>query len=745
MRNKSIWLVIVFIGSFIISGSIILQCCSPQNGKTDSIVIANNQYTGDQSCKSCHRNEYHEWTLSHHYMAMQPANDSTVVGDFNNTSYSADGITSRFFKNEGKYFINTQGQDGRYHDFEIKYIFGFTPLQQYLIAFPEGRMQVTRQSWDVNKKKWFHQNPNQKIAANDWLHWTGNAQNWNTMCASCHSTNLQKKYDIDSDTYHTTYSVINVSCESCHGAGSAHIDYINSGNYQKGKKIEGSFLQMNKKTNQLAQINNCAPCHSRRGEISPSKITSNELLDNYIPQIPDTEFFHADGQVKDEDYVYTSFLQSKMFQRGITCSNCHNVHTGKPVLTGNNTCLQCHQKKYSEPEHTFHTAAIAASECKNCHMPGRYFMGNDYRYEHSFRAPRPDLSVKYGTPNACNNCHTNKGASWAKAAIEKWYGPDRAYHFSEDLIPGSLLNKESEGHLIKLIGDTSIPTIIQATAVFYLGSIPTQKSLTTLINCLNFTDAQTRYRAIRSLSNFEYQTWINAIGPLMADKVRAVRIAAADLYTTIPRQQIPAQFQSTFNSAFRELQSYLAYQADFAVGNLMLADHYLKLQDYYNAEKFYLRGLKKDSLLNYARLNLSTVYNAEGKNDKALEILLAAEKIEPANDRIYFNLALLYNELNDQSTAEKYFAKAIALKTQNPKVYYNYGLLLNQWKNYKEAERILEAGLIIDPASAELFYALTFVYLQSDNRAKARQTAIKLKRLDPSNPNYLPLYQQLGI
>ena len=266
---------------------------------------------------------------------MQVANDSTVEGDFKNTSYTADGVTSHFFKKGDKYFINTQGPDGNNHDYEIKYTFGYYPLQQYLIAFPGGKLQVTRQSWDSKNKKWFDQYAGQKIPAHDWLHWTGNAQNWNTECAACHSTNLQKNYDFNNDTYHTTYSLMTVSCESCHGAGQLHIDYIKSADYKNGKKVKDSYLQMTKNSNQQTQINTCAPCHSRRSEVSADKLASSQFLDNYIPQIPTKEFYYADGQAKDEDYVYTSFLESKMYSRGVECSNCHNPHSGKVLYTTN--------------------------------------------------------------------------------------------------------------------------------------------------------------------------------------------------------------------------------------------------------------------------------------------------------------------------------------------------------------------------------------------------------------------------
>jgi tetratricopeptide (TPR) repeat protein len=678
-------------------------------------------------------------------MAMLPATDSTVSGNFNNTSLTADGVTSHFFKREEKFFINTEGEDGKNHDYEVKFIFGYKPLQQYLVEFPGGRMQVPRVSWDVKQKKWFHQYAGQKIASHDWLHWTGNAQNWNTMCASCHSTNLQKNYNSDSDSYHTTYSAINVSCESCHGAGKLHIDYVNGNDYKKGKKIHGSLLQLEKNAGQSVQVNTCAPCHARKSDITASLIQSNELMDNYIPEIPDTEHFYADGQVNDEDYIYTSFTQSKMFRHGIKCSNCHNPHSTKTILTGSQTCLQCHAKKYNEPSHTFHAANIAGVDCESCHMPGKLYMGNDLRHDHSFRVPRPDLTVKYAVPNACNNCHQNRTAQWAADAVVKWYGPERKYHFADDLIPGSKLDANSEVHLLKLFTDTSVPDIVKATAVKYLGSISSQKSLGALLNGLGDKDAQIRYRALRSLNNFQPGSWINAVGPLLSDKVRAVRIAAADLYSTIPADQIAQQYSQAYTAAHNELQNYLAYQADFSVGNLMIADHYLQSQDYKNAEKYYLRGLKKDSLMNYARLNLSAAYNAQGKNKEALEVLKTAALIDPRNDRVYYNLALLQNELNNKPEAEKCFNKAVELKTLNPKVYYNYGLLLNENKQYAAAEKILLKGISISPASPELYYALSFVYLQTNQLIKAKQTAATLKQLDPNNPDYVQLFRNLGI
>ncbi|PJJ07272.1 cytochrome c554/c'-like protein [Flavobacterium sp. 1] len=746
MLKKSSIVITVLLILYVIFRVFIVDSCSSKDTEYTEALSANNAYTGDKSCVKCHTAEHHQWKQSDHYMSMLPANDSTVKGDFNNVIFIADGITSRFFKKGSKFFINTEGSDGKNHDFEVKYIFGYKPLQQYLIHFPGGRMQVPRLSWDVNKKKWFNQYAGQKIPSHDWLHWTGNAQNWNTMCATCHSTNLHKNYDTKTDTYKTSYSVINVSCESCHGAGQKHLNYVNGSDYKSGNKITSSFIKLGKNSGQLEQINTCAPCHARVSEISPKHIESQEIMDNYIPQIPDTEFFQADGQVKDEDYIYTSFLQSKMYSKGVKCSNCHNPHSIKLKHISNQTCVQCHiPKKYDTPKHTFHITGSKGSLCVNCHMPGKLYMGNDLRHDHSFRVPRPDLSVKYGTPNACSNCHKDKSEKALADAVIKWYGPTRKYHFADDLIPGSKLDNNSEPHLIQLINTPTTPNIIKATAVFYLGSFNTKTSLNTLLSCLSHKDAQIRYRALRSLSSFPPSNWIEKTGDLLSDKARAVRIAAADLFITIPKEQIPSQYANAFESANQELISFLKYQTDFSTGNIMLADYYLRIQDYVNAESFYLKGLKKDSLMNYALLNLSSLYNAVGKNDASMHVLQKALKNDPNNERIYYNLALLYNEMNDTVAAEASFAKAIALKSQNPRVYYNYGLMLNSRKKFKEAEAVLQKGIAINSDTPDLYYALTFVHIQADNKTKAQQTASRLKQMDPNNPNYQELFKSLGV
>ena len=724
------------------------SCKTPGDKKemtTAEVSHAPATFIGSSNCQSCHAKEFADWKKSDHYLAMQHAHDSTVLGDFNNKIFVADGVTNMFFKRGGKFYINTQGEDGKNHDYEVLYVFGYFPLQQYVIAFARGRLQTARVTWNSRDKKWFHQYAGQKVYHKDWLHWTGTSQNWNTMCATCHSTNLQKNYDFKTDSYHTTWGEINVSCESCHGPGSKHNELMNSSEYKKGKSIENSGLLYAKNSSPQLQLNTCAPCHARKSDIAQKFVPSKEIMDNLIPQIISNDFHFADGQIRDEDYEYSSFAQSKMFHKEVRCSNCHNPHSGKLVAVGNNLCMSCHAPRYNKEEHHFHKINTEGAQCISCHMPVKTYMGNDHRRDHSFRIPRPDQSIVFETPNTCTSCHKDKPNTWAAEAIKKWYGPKRTYHFSDDLLPGSKLTDKSEIHLVKLLSDTLQPEIARATAVHYLGNIQTQQSADALVRALKDKKPLVRYHAVRSLENFPPDVWISDAQNNLTDKVRAVRIAAADLYHRLPPEAIPASARNSYAAADAENKKYLQYQTDFAVGNVMLADYHLQGGDHINAIIHYVRGLKKDSLMNYARLNLASSYNSVGKNSEALSELNAAAAIDPKNERIFYNLGLLHYEMGNAPQAMESFQQSVRLNSTNPSLYYNYGLLLQQQGNVKEAEQILLKGYSLSPQAININYALAFLYANQNMMQRARAHAEVLRKMDPNNPDYQGLFKSLGI
>ena len=156
-------------------------------------------FVGRKTCAQCHQKQDKLWLGSHHDLAMQVADQKSVLGDFNDVRFTYAGVESTFYKRNGKFMVRTDGPGGKLHDYSIKYTFGVYPLQQYLVEFPGGRLQALSIAWDsrpksVGGQRWFHLYPDEKIAHDDVLHWTGLNQNWNHMCAGCHSTNLKKNY-----------------------------------------------------------------------------------------------------------------------------------------------------------------------------------------------------------------------------------------------------------------------------------------------------------------------------------------------------------------------------------------------------------------------------------------------------------------------------------------------------------------------------------------------------------------------
>jgi hypothetical protein len=315
-------------------------------------------FVGAAACKSCHEKEYQAWHGSHHRQSMQEATADTVLGDFNNAKLRHFNVETTFFKRDGKFMVRTDGPDGKLTDYEIGRTFGVWPLQQYMIAFPGGRYQMLGIAWDARTKaeggqRWFHLYPDEKMDHKDPLHWTGRYQNWNLQCAACHSTHLKKGYDAASDGYKTTFSEINVACEACHGPASRHTDWAKQARAPYPPDSDKGLVVLRSRWNEAwsfatpgaptaqrdrpadeAAANTCAACHARRSTLVEHGTPGAPLMDTHRPALLTQPAFFADGQQRDEDFVWNSFLQTRMHQKGVTCMDCHDAHSLKLRLEG---------------------------------------------------------------------------------------------------------------------------------------------------------------------------------------------------------------------------------------------------------------------------------------------------------------------------------------------------------------------------------------------------------------------------
>ncbi len=240
-------------------------------------------YVGSERCESCHPKETAAWRPSNHARAMQVATEKTVLGDFNGATLEHRGKTWRFFRKADRFVVSAEGPDGAMHDYEVAYTFGVAPLQQYLVPFPGGRLQALSAGWDVRQKRWFHVDPHGPAAPTDWLHWSRAAQNWNGMCADCHSTNVQKGYDPDSDSYRTTWSEVSVGCEACHGPSSLHLAWAEKPEGKRPKVENAALVTRTSRLTGQELADCCATCHARRAQFIDQGVAGGELLDRYLP------------------------------------------------------------------------------------------------------------------------------------------------------------------------------------------------------------------------------------------------------------------------------------------------------------------------------------------------------------------------------------------------------------------------------------------------------------------------------
>jgi len=689
-------------------------------------------YMGDNNCVSCHQDEYDLWKGSHHDLAMQVANDSTVLGDFNEVKTQIDGVDYFFFKKGKDFYVKIREIDDSEKEYKIAYAFGVTPLQQYLIDFDKGKKQVLRVTWDTIKNVWFHQYEGDKIETQDWLHWTNGAQNWNTMCAECHSTNLKKNYIVEKDSFHTTYSVINASCESCHGPGEKHVNWANAN--PDAKEDIGYIL---KGKTQMDQLNLCAPCHARRVKLTKDLVPGETFADQYMVQNITTNYYHGDGQIDEEDYVYGSFLQSKMYGIGIKCSDCHDAHSLQLKFKGNKLCLQCHvPDNYDSKKHHFHQENTEASQCINCHMTGKLYMGNDFRRDHSFRIPRPDQSVKYDTPNACKACHDKESNQWAADWVEKWYGSERREHFSDALLLSSSQNLSKEDRLMldKFIVDLKFPEIARATVIENL-SYTEPDQYASLLLALKDSSAIVRYNALMKFRNLPLPDRTSIALKHMNDSVKLVRIGVAQLAIGIDERTLSELEKNSLNKSRTELETMLYSNADFSTGRAQLGDYYLQNNDYKTAIKHYEMALKKDSLLYMVYSNLATVYSLVNDYDKALKTLDIWSAKNPELSRPHYLKALLYFEMKNDEQAIAALKTAIKIDPNDTRSMYNMSTYYFQdQKDLKLAEKYVKAALKVEPDNQEYKYLLALVY-RDQGKFKSGQMIMKELRANQQKAN----------
>ncbi|QNK00133.1 tetratricopeptide repeat protein [Dyella telluris] len=728
-------------------------------------------YVGAQACSSCHVKETQAWQQSHHALAMQVADDKTVLGNFSGT-LKQDGSTASFFKRDHAFFVKTDGPDGKPGEFEVKYTFGVYPLQQYLVAFPDGRLQTLRASWDARPaaeggQRWFNMYPGEHIDVHDTLHWTRLNQNWNYMCADCHSTNVQRNYDVASNTFKTRWNEINVACEACHGPGSRHVEWSNAGeDKKKADPSMGLTIALNERKGMhwipnpasgnpvrstplttRREVETCAVCHSRRGIIAKDTAPTGRLMDTHDPSLLAEGRYHADGQQLDEVYVYASFLQSRMYAKGVTCSDCHDPHTGKTRAQGNALCESCHTPAvYDTAQHTMHKEGTAGSQCVACHMPSKNYMVINARPDHSIRVPRPDLTVQYGVPNACANCHADKGAQWAADAITKAHGPERKgyQHFVEALDAARHGKPGAASLLTTLAGDATSPMIARATAVNELRHYASPDTLPAIQSALGDADPLMRAAALDALLAFPPEVRGPLAAPLADDAVLDVRVKAGRALAGVPDAALDATQRAARDRGFATYKEAQLAIADRPESHFDLGLVYVERGDAAAAEQAFRQALKLQSDFVPAYVNLSDMYRGLGREDEAEKVIDDGLKAVPGNANLLHAKGLALVRQNQSGEALTWLERAHRAEPANARFAYVYGVALHSAGQGAQALKVWEESLKTAPYDPSLLFALAGAERDAGDKDKARGYAERLVAVAPSSREAHELLQSLG-
>jgi predicted CXXCH cytochrome family protein len=709
------------------------------------------QFVGSRACAACHATQAAAYAKSHHARALAPATPENVLGKLDGTSFStALGGNTRFVKKNGAYQATSPNGSGRFETFPIRYVTGVTPLQQYVVATERGKLQTLGVSWDSRAVKdggerFFHVYGSRGIAPADELFFTKPAQNFNHVCADCHATFVERRYDPAADSFDTRFAEPTVGCEACHGPGAEHVRKAKTATGQRGAYANGLGVELERsaawapsatgsptpRAPDQTEIEVCAPCHSRREPLHEGFVAGDPFLDSFEPELLRPGRYHADGQVEGEVYEWGSFLQSRMYAAGVRCSDCHEPHSGELFAEGNALCTRCHAPaRFDTPSHSHH-AGSGAPHCVDCHLPAATFMQIDVRRDHSIRIPRPDLSAEFGTPNACQGCHPQTTASDAARTLARWF-PDSTPrpHFV------NALAREREGALDApralegLARDGTAPAIARATALERLGHFRSQQAVAVLQTALASAEPLVVYGAVLGVAELPLAERVPLLFSVLEHPRRLIRIAAGKALASVPLAELDARARAALEHAFAEVEQSFAVGASQPQTLVEKSSFELARGQSVAAQATLESALALAPCFAAARLNLADLARARGDEAGVEREIHAALACDPDNAFAHHALGLALVRRGDKKAALLSLARAVALAPAEARFAYVLAVADADLGDLAAAVRVLDAALERHPNDRNLLQALLEDTSKLDQLERARDARAKLDKLD---------------
>ena len=727
---------LVFISAFL--------ACSPHAAIADS--PPGRSFSGTQSCRECHENFYRLWEPSHHGKAMQSYSEEFAARQLSPHSAPI-SILGREYQAQvgpGQGWVVETGADGTQIHL-IKEVLGGKNVYYFLTAQAKGRLQTLPLAYDVHQKKWFDTaKSGLRHAGGSQVSWRDPGYTFNTSCHSCHVSQVRLNYDLEQDTYETTWREPGINCETCHGPGDEHIMAA------KKAEADGAVLEDWKidrgGRDFSAEQNNavCSSCHAKMIPLTSSFVPGEKFFDHFDLALLEHPDYYPDGRDLGENYTYTTWLMSPCLKSGkLDCLKCH-TSSGRfrQKKDPNQACAPCHAQKVENPtRHTMHKADSQGSLCISCHMPMTSFARMN-RSDHSMLPPAPASTIAFGSPNACNNCHTDKDAAWSDDWVRKW----RARDYQAGVIRrGELIKAARErdwsrlDDMLAYLQNPAREEVSAASLVRLLRSCPLPQKWTGIIKASYDASPLVRAAAAESLRDHPSRGSLKALADRLDDEYRLVRIRAAGSLFAFPRAGLTPEQAQKMARADKELQASLVTRPDlwsshYNMGNYLMERRQLRL-----AVQAFQTAIRQEPRAVMARVNLAMAYARQGQGKQAENQLNQALATAPDNAAANFNMGLLAAEMQKPLKAEQHLRAALKSDPQMAPAAYNLGLLIYD-KNPAEAVDLLTRAWKLNPSPD---YAFTLAYLLNKSRRLIKATEL-LRAISQRWPAYGQAYLLLA-
>ena len=689
------------------------------------------RFAGSASCRPCHEEAFAAWEHSHHAAAELPISRERHADAFRPERLVSHGTQeTKIRERAGHFEIVSRGSDGKPTPFRPARVIGVAPLWQPVVAAPGGRYQVLDVAFDPAEEEWFNVFGDEDRRPDEWGYWANRGMTWNSMCASCHTTDFQKRYDDGNDAYDSRFVELGVGCESCHGPRAEHVESM----LQRGPAAPAdtsssrlvswpprSFGAGSPGQPLVQPIGSpaagtldfyfqaCGGCHARRVELTGRFRAGAHFLDHYRPVIPDqTEIYYPDGQVHEEDFEFVSFLSSRMYEQGVRCVHCHEPHSGELRASGNDLCLGCHGGSIDPAKHSGHDPTGEGGQCINCHMPQTVYMQRHRRHDHGFTIPDALLTREHGIPNACNRCHTDRSTEWAIEASERLFGTrlDRWTRTRTRAVArGRTGEADAAPALLDVLAEDP-SALWRSVAIELLGDYA-------------FADARVEEALVERLSDEEpivRATAVRRLDPLgperLSDHALAkVRALLADPYRVVRNEAAWLLRRGLPNDApqLAELRHQLQINSDQPTGALQRATFLIDRRALEplalpRAIDWLERSVEWDPNTAFLQRSLATAYSLDGRSRDAIRALRQATQIEPESSAWHFDLALAHGEIEEYAEAAAALEEALDLDANFARAWYNLALVRDQMRDERAALEAIDAAIRIEPRNADYHF-----------------------------------------